>query len=39
MQIVTAKHWPEVRDHYGGVSGRIEGAKVLELYRKAINVD
>jgi hypothetical protein len=24
MQILTANHWTEVRDPYGGVRGRIE---------------
>ena len=27
MQILTAKHWIEVRDPYGRVGGRIEGAE------------
>jgi hypothetical protein len=25
MEILTAKHWTEVRDPYGRVRGRIEG--------------
>ena len=27
MQILTGKHWTEVRDSYGRVRGRIEGAE------------
>ena len=27
MQILTANHWTEVRDPYGRVRGRIEGAE------------
>jgi hypothetical protein len=27
MQILIANLWPEVRDHYGRVRGRIEGAE------------
>ena len=27
MQAFTPNHWTKVRDHYGGIRGRIEGTE------------
>jgi hypothetical protein len=27
MQVLTHNHWTEVKDPYGGIGGRIEGAE------------